>query len=34
MKRVAKLIVAAAACLAAPVVGHAENTGGGGLPQF
>ena len=34
MKRVAKLIVAAAACLVAPVVGHAENTGGSGLPQF
>jgi DNA-binding beta-propeller fold protein YncE len=32
MKRVAKLVVAAAACLAAPVVGHAENTGG--VPQF
>jgi DNA-binding beta-propeller fold protein YncE len=32
MKRVAKLVVVAAACLAGPVVGHAENTGG--VPQF
>jgi DNA-binding beta-propeller fold protein YncE len=34
MKRVAKLIVAAAACLMAPVVVHAENTAGSSLPQF
>jgi DNA-binding beta-propeller fold protein YncE len=34
MKRAAKLIVAAALCLAAPVLAQAQNTGGSGLPQF
>ena len=32
MKRVAKLVVVAAACLVGPVVGHAENTAS--APQF
>src|ERR1700730_2819846 len=34
MKRVAKFIVAAAVCLAAPIFAHAQNAAGGGLPQF
>jgi DNA-binding beta-propeller fold protein YncE len=32
MKRIAKLVVVAAACLVGPIVGHAENTGS--VPQF